>query len=305
MEIIRHKDSFMAKLRDYSISFDCNAPKSDYNFISHAHMDHLFKTNKQAILSKETKDLAKIRGFEYDELNDLPNNISLLDSGHMIGSKSLYLKEDDDSLLFTGDFSLNSRAFLNGLKVKKCNNLIIESTFGKPQFIFPNAKEEIKKAKDFVDDNYKKNYLTALLGYPLGKMQEIMHYFKDYDSLVHPAIKEYLPLLEPFGICNKESCNKKHQVLFCPPMNANNDYFSEFKKKGAMKFAVFSGWNVMPFYKKRFNADEGFTLSDHADFKGLLSAVNKSCAKNVYVHHGFSKEFRAFLKIEGINAIDL
>ena len=223
----------------------------------------------------------------------------------MIGSKSLFINEDDESTLFTGDFSTNSRAFMKGLKVKECDNLIIESTFGKPEFIFPKACEEIKRAKDFIKDNLKKNYLTVLMGYPLGKMQEIMHYFKDNSSILHPEIEKYEKTLNKFGLCNGNNCKLNPDLLFCPSLNSKNEYFNRFKKTRGLKFAVFSGWNLNPYYKRRFGADEGFTLSDHADFKELLSTVKKSKAENVYVHHGYSKEFKKFLRIEGINAIDL
>jgi putative mRNA 3-end processing factor len=300
-----HKKFFKVKTRDYTLSLDCSTPDSDFNFLSHSHSDHLFRTNKDVIASDETIELAKIRGFEYNRLINIPGNISLIDSGHMIGSKSLYLQEKDESLLFTGDFSTTSRAFMKGLKVRECNNLIIESTFGKPEFIFPDASKEVKRAKDFIEDNIKKDYLTVLMGYPLGKMQEIMHYFKDYSGILHPEIEKYEKALNKFGLCSKNNCGLNPDLLFSPSLNSKNEYFSRFKKTRGMKFAVFSGWNLNPYYKRRFGADEGFTLSDHADFKELLDTVKKSGAKNVYVHHGYSKEFGKFLRIEGINAIDL
>jgi putative mRNA 3-end processing factor len=304
MQVFKHKGFFKIKTKDYTISLDCNSCESDFNFLSHSHMDHLFKTNKKVITSDETFELAKLRGYNYDRLIDIPCNISLLNSGHMIGSKSLFIKEDE-SVFFTGDFSTKSRAFMKGLKVKECDNLIIESTFGKPEFIFPDAKIEVKKAKDFIEDNLKKNYLTVLMGYPLGKMQEIMHYFKDYSSILHPEIEKYEKTLNKLGLHNGNNSNVNPDLLFSPSLNSKNEYFNRFKKNRGMKFAVFSGWNLNPFYKRRFGADEGFTLSDHADFKELLSTVKKSKAKNVYVHHGYSKDFKKFLRIEGINAIDL
>ncbi|MDD5054186.1 MAG: hypothetical protein PHG04_02285 [Candidatus Nanoarchaeia archaeon] len=304
MEIIKHKGFFRVNSDDFSISLDCNDSESNFAFLSHSHSDHLFKTNTPAIMSNETHKLAKLRGYDYSLAKNVPENISLLDSGHMIGSKSLFINDCNDSMLFTGDFSTKSRAFINGLKVKKCKNLIIESTFGKPEFIFPNHLGEVKRAKDFIKENARKDYLTVLMGYPLGKMQEIMHYFRDYSSIVHPEIKKYLPMLNSFGLCECNACEKKPDVLFCPSLNSKNDYFSPFKRMRGLKFGVFSGWNINPFYKKRFGADEGFTLSDHADFKELLLTVKKSGAENVYVHHGYSKEFSNFLRIEGINAIN-
>jgi putative mRNA 3-end processing factor len=52
--------------------------------------------------------------------------------------------------------------------------------------------------------------------------------------------------------------------------------------------------------RRRRNADAGFVLSDHADWKGLLEAVKATGAECVYATHGFQSAFSRYLTEQGI-----
>ena len=51
--------------------------------------------------------------------------------------------------------------------------------------------------------------------------------------------------------------------------------------------------------RRRRNVDRGFALSDHADWKGLLFAIEQSQASQVLVTHGYSQIFSQYLKEQG------
>ena len=53
------------------------------------------------------------------------------------------------------------------------------------------------------------------------------------------------------------------------------------------------------------NADAGFALSDHADWKGLLEAVKATEAEKVYATHGFQSAFSRYLNENGIEAAEV
>jgi putative mRNA 3-end processing factor len=54
--------------------------------------------------------------------------------------------------------------------------------------------------------------------------------------------------------------------------------------------------------QRRRNADAGFVLSDHADWPGLLDAIEATGAENVWATHGFSSTLARFLTEErGLN----
>jgi putative mRNA 3-end processing factor len=56
---------------------------------------------------------------------------------------------------------------------------------------------------------------------------------------------------------------------------------------------------------RRYNADAGFALSDHADWKGLLQAVKETGAQKVYATHGFQAVFSRYLNETGIEASEV
>ena len=59
---------------------------------------------------------------------------------------------------------------------------------------------------------------------------------------------------------------------------------------------VCSGWMQVRGNVRRRNADAGFALSDHADWRGLLGAVEATGAEKVYVTHGFQATLARYLQ---------
>ncbi len=54
--------------------------------------------------------------------------------------------------------------------------------------------------------------------------------------------------------------------------------------------------------RRRRGFDRGFVVSDHADFPGLLAAVEASGARRVLATHGFADAFSRFLRDRGLDA---
>ena len=48
--------------------------------------------------------------------------------------------------------------------------------------------------------------------------------------------------------------------------------------------------------------DRAFVLSDHADWKGLLSAIKATGCENVITTHGYTDIFAQYLREQGWNA---
>lgn len=65
---------------------------------------------------------------------------------------------------------------------------------------------------------------------------------------------------------------------------------------------VCSGWMNIRGAMRRRNADAGFSLSDHADWPGLLTAIKATKAETVYVTHGFTAAFGRYLNEIGIHS---
>ena len=55
--------------------------------------------------------------------------------------------------------------------------------------------------------------------------------------------------------------------------------------------------------RRRRAVDRSFVLSDHADWDGLLSAINSTECENVITTHGYTDIFAKYLNEQGLNAL--
>jgi len=65
---------------------------------------------------------------------------------------------------------------------------------------------------------------------------------------------------------------------------------------------MLSGWALQPGAKYRYQVDEVFPLSDHADYPELLETVELVKPRRVYLVHGYTQQFAANLRALGVEA---
>ena len=288
-----------------TISLDSGG-EADYYLMSHAHSDHLIRRkNVDIFCSKETASLVMHRyerEFKFKNEKNIIPDIKFIDSGHILGSKSFYLA-DGETLLYTGDFSNQNRLFLKKADYKQADNLILETTFGKNVYTFPNQAGELDRLKDWVEDGLKQSSVIVM-GYSLGKAQLVSKLLEDLPVYTHGTVSKMNQVHSFLGVSMKTkeldlNHPPKQNFVYIMPPHLNKNLGFGLKRKFNMKSAICSGWAINPFYKNMFNADESFVLSDHADFEGLCETVKKVNPKKVYTMHGFSTEFSRHLKKEG------
>lgn len=281
------------------------------NFVSHAHSDHLPLENGGTVLSsRETNEIASLRGVHMSNFVDSMENFALVDSGHILGARGLLF----DDVFYTGDICTRNRGFLHGAKVPKCDTLITECTFGLPEFTFPKLSEIEKQVNEIISNLYSRGTPVILLGYQLGKAQTLSQIFKHWDPLYyHDSVKKMNDLHRKFGISLKEGMghteaesqgllNKKPWVMVAPMMSSKNFFLKHMKSKYGAVTIGFSGWAKSPRYKFSRGCDYSIPLSDHCDFDELTEMVVQSGAKKVYTIHGFVEEFATHLTKMGIDA---
>jgi putative mRNA 3-end processing factor len=284
---------------------------SGVNFISHAHIDHLPEQNGGLVLSSiETNKIAKLRGFEIGNCVESIANFSLVDSGHILGSKGLLI----DDIFYTGDICTRPRGFLEGATIPQCKTLITECTFGIPEFVFPKLTEIKKQVNEIISELYSKGKPVLLLGYQLGKAQTISYLFGHWEPLYyHDSIKKMNDLHRDLGVVLKDAIghteaesrgllDKKPWVMIAPMMSQKNVFIENMKKKYDAITIGFSGWAKSPRFSFGRNSDYSIPLSDHCDFNELIELVKKTGAEKVYTIHGFVDEFAQHLRKIGIDA---
>ena len=281
------------------------------NFVSHAHSDHLPYHNGGTILSsRETNEIANLRGFKMENYVEQMENFSLVDTGHILGAKGLLF----DDIFYTGDICTRNRGFLNAAKVPKCKTLITECTFGLPEFVFPKLEEIQKQVNAIISSLYALGTPVILLGYQLGKAQTLSYLFRHWEPMYyHDSIKKMNDLHRELGVDLKEGwghteaekkglLDKKPWLMIGPMMSNRNFFLKHMRAKFDAVTIGFSGWAQSSRFSFGRGADYSIPLSDHCDFNELVELVKQSQAEKVYTIHGFVEEFASNLVKMGIDA---
>src|SRR5688572_727574 len=287
-------------------------------FISHAHSDHT-GIHREIIVSQPTSQLmrARMSGEWMEHVlpfhkpwhfsgGEIPCEITLLPAGHIFGSAMSWIKAGDETLLYTGDFKLRS-----GLSAEKCEPrhadvLIMETTYGRPHYQFPPTESVIKGVIRFCREALDNEETPVLLGYSLGKSQELLCGLGDagLPIMLHGTVHKLTKIYEKFGQCfppyeKYEADSARGKVLLCPPNVAGS---AMLRNLGRTRTAVLTGWAVDPNCRFRYQAHAAFPLSDHADFPDLIEFVKQVDPKKVYTLHGFAAEFAQTLRDQGYDA---
>ena len=182
----------------------------------------------------------------------------------------------------------------------------METTFGRPQYVFPPTADVLKGVVRFCREALDNDETPVLLGYSLGKSQELLCSLGDagLPLMLHGTIYGMTQIYEQFGQCfpkyeRYESGTARGKVLLCPPHVVGS---AMLRNLGKSRSAILTGWAVDPNCKYRYRCDAAFPLSDHADFPDLLELVKQVSPARVYTLHGFAAEFAGTLRDMGIEA---
>jgi Cft2 family RNA processing exonuclease len=222
---------------------------------------------------------------------------SLYGSGHIPGSKQLLI-ENGSRILYTGDLNLNGGLITEPAETPKCDILILEATFGKPAFTFPDKENLAREMRDWADQCHSKDLTPVFLGYTLGKAQELTRIFSKHCTVyVEDSIHMFNTRTESLGISLgpyqhlNDYTNDCDSIIIAPPHLAKN-----FADPG-FRVALASGWTTIG-WKGKYSS-KGFALSDHCDYNSLIRFVEKVSPQAVYTTHGYAAELSASLREKG------
>jgi DNA ligase-1 len=286
------------------------------SFVSHAHFDHL-APHREILCSEGTARLMRARMPAERREHVLPfghtvqltpdTTITLHPAGHIHGSaQSLLAHPDHGTLLYTGDFKLR-----RGLSAEPCATphadvLIMETTFGRPQYVFPPTEKILADIIAFCRASLSEDETPVLFGYSLGKSQELLSGLAaaNLPVMLHPATHKLTQVYEELGLTfppyrEFSTAELPGHVVICPPQVPHSTFL---KKIRARHTAMITGWALDPGATFRYQCDAAFPLSDHADFPDLLRFVELVQPQRVLTLHGFAADFARTLRDRGIEA---
>lgn len=291
-------------------------------FVSHAHSDHTGR-HARVVFTAPTQQLmrARVSGerteyvLAYRERRALAEfggpgapaaHLTLLPAGHVLGSAMSLVEGAGESLLYTGDFKLRPGLSAEPCEPVQADTLVMETTFGRPEYVLPPADRIVADIVAFCRATLAANQVPVLLGYSLGKAQELLACLADagLPVLLQEQAAKLTRIYEGFGQRfpawrQLKATAAAGHVVIAPPGGATARLREQFP---GCRLAIATGWALDPGCRYRYGADAAFPLSDHADFPDLVEFVRRVAPKRVFTLHGFATDFATHLRGLGFDA---
>ena len=286
--------------------------------ITHAHADHAYPGHKRYLAHNLSKQVLLYRlgainlhTVAYSEkVSKNGVTISLHPAGHVIGSAQVRVEFRGEVWVVSGDYKTEDDGISTPFEPVRCQHFISECTFGMPVYQWKPQQQIFDGINNWWRQNAAAGVCTVLVGYSLGKAQRILQNIDPGIGTVytHGVIENVNQALRDNGVAlnatrritadtNK---NELHNALvLAPPSSVGTPWMRKFMP---YSFGYCSGWMAIRGAKRRRAADRGFVLSDHADWNGLLGAIDATGCEKVYLTHGYTASFSRYLRDIGFDA---
>ncbi len=286
--------------------------------ITHAHSDHAYWGHKHYLAHHLSKEILlyrlgdiKLQTIGYGEsMNKNGVSVSLYPAGHVIGSAQVRVEYQGEVWVVSGDYKTEDDGVCTPFEPVRCHHFISECTFGMPVYQWKPQAQIFEDVNTWWRTNAANNVATVIVGYALGKSQRILQHLNLSIGKVytHGVIENTNEALRRNGIIlnpttritpdtPKEEIRKG--IILAPPSAIGTPWMRKFNP---YSFGYCSGWMAIRGAKRRRAADRGFVLSDHADWDGLISAIDATDCEKVYLTHGYTATFTRYLNEIGFDA---
>lgn len=274
----------------------------DRAVITHAHGDHARWGHKHYLASSQSVNILKSRlgadididGLAYGErIVHKGVTVSLHPAGHVLGSAQVRMEHEGEIWVASGDYKVEPDKTCAPFEAVRCHTFITESTFGLPIYRWDPQQEVFDEINRWWRRNAEEGRTSVLYAYAFGKAQRVL---SGLDTSIGPIVchgaveplnRVYreggveLPQTQLVSETGKEEM--KRALVLAPPSAAGSTWTRRF---GDYSDAFASGWMLLRGARRRRGVDRGFVLSDHADWPGLLGAIEATGARQVVVTHG-------------------
>lgn len=237
------------------------------------------------------------------EEND--HRLTLFSAGHVLGSSQLMIEGERGAFVYTGDFKLAPSLTVEPPEVKRCDVVLMECTYGRPQYAFPPREEVAGQMIAFARESLSAGIVPIFFAYSLGKAQEAIailggagipltaHGAVDAISKVYESCGVALP---PYARYHADTFDR-NTALIWPPGGTLPSVLRDLQARTA----VLTGWSLDRGALFRYGTERGFALSDHADYPALIKYIELAQPNKVLLNHGW-RDFVYRLRGMGIDA---
>ncbi|GAC1348944.1 MAG: ligase-associated DNA damage response exonuclease [Vulcanimicrobiaceae bacterium] len=234
------------------------------------------------------------------------HELTLFSAGHVLGSAQLLIEGARGRFVYTGDFKLEHSYTAEPPEVKACDTVLMECTYGRPQYVFPPRAEVAGAMVAWARKALEEDAVPIFFAYSLGKAQEAMAILGNggIPLSTHGAVASMARVYEEAGVAMPPYARYDattfdgRSALIWPP---SGKALPKAVRGKAVRTAALTGWVLGRGANFAGRTDAGFPLSDHADYPSLLRYVELAQPKKVLLNHG-GREFVGRLRRLGVDA---
>ncbi|MDB5898057.1 MAG: hypothetical protein JWP41_1659 [Ramlibacter sp.] len=286
--------------------------------ITHAHSDHARQGSGHYLASAPAEGVLRTRLGEIDlqtlrygeRVQHHGVTLSLHPAGHVLGSSQVRLEHGGEVWVASGDYKVAADPTCAPFEAVRCDVFITESTFGLPIYRWCPDEEIFADINAWWARNAIHGRASVLTCYSFGKAQRVLSGVDPSIGpiIVHGAVEplnrayraEGVALPETRMVTDvKDKADLRRCLVVCPPGAAASPWVRRF---GEAQTAFASGWMQVRGNRRRGGYDRGFVLSDHADWPGLMGAIEATGAQRVIVTHGSVPVMVRHLRERGLQA---
>ena len=209
----------------------------------------------------------------------------------------------------SGDYKTEKDSIAGDFEPIPCHTFITESTFGLPIFNWKSQEFVFDEINNWWSAQSSKGHTCVLLAYSLGKAQRLINGLDNSIGKIytHPTIEKMNIAIRGSGIdlpdttelnTGIEARSLKGAMIISPSATIQIDGID----KENVKIGAASGWMNLKRMRGWRSVEKAFVLSDHADWQGLLAAIENTGAENILVTHGYVHQFSKYLNQIGYNS---
>ncbi|MBV6289049.1 ligase-associated DNA damage response exonuclease [Pseudomonas aegrilactucae] len=288
--------------------------------ITHGHGDHARSGNRHYLTASPGAGILRSRlgadinlqTLDYGQrLEHGGVTLSFHPAGHVLGSAQVRLQYRGEVWVASGDYKVEPDATCAPFEPVRCDTFITESTFGLPIYRWQPQQQIFDQINAWWRENIQLGKASVLFCYSFGKAQRILYGLDPSlgPILVHGAVEPLNRVYREAGVAlpatlHASEMDKHHPLMrqaliLAPPSAAGSTWMRRF---GDYSDAFASGWMRLRGTRRRRGVDRGFVLSDHADWPGLLWAIEQTGAQRVMVTHGSVAVLVRYLCERGLEA---
>jgi putative mRNA 3-end processing factor len=286
--------------------------------ITHAHADHARRGSERYLTSRPGErvlrtrlgDDAAIDSVEYGEtVQHNGVRVSLHPAGHVLGSAQVRIEHQGQVAVVSGDYKTQRDPTCAPFEPIRCHLFVTESTFGLPIYRWPAPEQLSADVNAWWKNNQQEGKASLLFGYALGKAQRLLAGLDPLGPIyLHGAVVRLTQDYRDSGVTlppctyvgEAPAGTRWDRALIVAPPSAHGSAWARKFAPASTAFA--SGWMTIRGTRRRKAVDRGFVMSDHADWPGLLGAIDATGAERVWVTHGYVAVLVRHLQEKGLDA---